>query len=58
MRVNVCPRSDAHYGIEDGMFAMQSALRHGIKPGLSVDNETSYSGDMFMEMRVAFTCSV
>lgn len=54
VRVNVCPRSDAHYGIEDGMFAIQSALRHGIKPGLSVDNETSYSGDMFMEMRVAF----
>ncbi|QZC96884.1 amidohydrolase family protein [Pseudomonas sp. ERGC3:05] len=54
VRVNVCPRSDAHYGIEDGMFAMQSALRHGIRPGLSVDNETSYSGDMFMEMRVAF----
>ncbi len=54
VRVNVCPRSDAHYGIEDGMFALQSALRHGIRPGLSVDNETSYSGDMFMEMRVAF----
>ncbi len=54
VRVNVCPRSDAHYGIEDGMFALQSARRHGISPGLSVDNETSYSGDMFMEMRVAF----
>lgn len=54
VRVNVCPRSDAHYGIEDGMFAMQAAHRHGISPGLSVDNETSYSGDMFMEMRVAF----
>lgn len=54
VRVNVCPRSDAHYGIEDGMFAMQAAMRHGINPGLSVDNETSYSGDMFMEMRVAF----
>jgi cytosine/adenosine deaminase-related metal-dependent hydrolase len=54
VRVNVCPRSDAHYGIEDGMFAWQAALHHGIRPGLSVDNETSYSGDMFMEMRVAF----
>lgn len=54
VRVNVCPRSDAHYGIEDGMFAWQAALRHGIRPGLSVDNETSYSGDMFMEMRVGF----
>lgn len=54
VRVNVCPRSDAHYGIEDGMYAWQAALHHGIRPGLSVDNETSYSGDMFMEMRVAF----
>lgn len=54
VRVNVSPRSDAHYGIEDGMFAIHAALRHGINPGLSVDNETSYSGDMFMEMRVAF----
>jgi len=54
VRVNVCPRSDAHYGIEDGMFAIQAAQRHGINPGLSVDNETSYSTDMFMEMRVAF----
>ncbi|PKB20424.1 amidohydrolase family protein [Janthinobacterium sp. 64] len=54
VRVNVCPRSDAHYGIEDGMNAWQAAHRHGIRPGLSVDNETSYSGDMFMEMRVAF----
>ena len=54
VRVNVCPRSDAHYGIEDGMNAWQAAHQHGIRPGLSVDNETSYSGDMFMEMRVAF----
>lgn len=54
VRVNVCPRSDAHYGIEDGMFAIEAAQRHGINPGLSVDNETSYSTDMFMEMRVAF----
>lgn len=54
VRVNVCPRSDAHYGIEDGMYPWQAALHHGIRPGLSVDNETSYSGDMFMEMRVAF----
>ena len=54
VRVNVCPRSDAHYGIENGMYAWQAALHHGIRPGLSVDNETSYSGDMFMEMRVGF----
>ncbi|MCR4457213.1 amidohydrolase family protein [Pseudescherichia sp. L3] len=54
VRVNVCPRSDSHYGIESGMFAIEAAQRHGISPGLSVDNETSYSTDMFMEMRVAF----
>jgi len=54
VRVSVTPRSDAHYGIGDGMNAWRAALEHGIRPGLSVDNETSYSGDMFMEMRVAF----
>ncbi|WP_280192269.1 amidohydrolase family protein [Delftia sp. PS-11] len=54
VRVSVTPRSDAHYGIEDGLNAWKAALEHGIRPGLSVDNETSYSGDMFMEMRVAF----
>jgi 5-methylthioadenosine/S-adenosylhomocysteine deaminase len=37
-----------------GIPALQDALDHGMRPGLSVDNETSYSTDMFMEMRVAF----
>lgn len=53
--VNVCPRSDAQYGIADGgMGAFQAALDAGLKPALSVDNETSYSGDMFGEMRTEF----
>jgi cytosine/adenosine deaminase-related metal-dependent hydrolase len=52
--VNVCPRSDAQYGLGEGISAYQHALDHGIKPGFSVDNETSYSTDMFTEMRVAF----
>ena len=51
--INVCPRSDAQYGLGEGLCALQSAWDHGIKPGFSVDNETSYSTDMFMEMRVA-----
>jgi 5-methylthioadenosine/S-adenosylhomocysteine deaminase len=51
--INVCPRSDAQYALGEGVCALQSAWDHGIKPGLSVDNETSYSSDMFMEMRVA-----
>lgn len=54
VKVNVCPRSDAHYGLEDGVFAWQKAVDHGMQPGLSVDNESSYGGDMFGEMRVAF----
>jgi 5-methylthioadenosine/S-adenosylhomocysteine deaminase len=52
--IDVCPRSDAQYGLGEGVSAYQHALDHGIKPGFSVDNETSYSGDMFMEMRAAF----
>ena len=53
--VNVCPRSDAQYGIGDGgMGAFQAALDAGLKPGLSIDNETSYGGDMFGEMRTEF----
>ena len=53
--INVCPRSDAQYGIGAGMFAYQDAVDHGMKPGFSVDNETSYSTDMFAEMRIAFS---
>lgn len=52
--INICPRSDAHYALEDGMCAFQIARDYDMKPGLSVDNESSYSGDLFMEMRVAF----
>jgi 5-methylthioadenosine/S-adenosylhomocysteine deaminase len=51
--INVCPRSDAQYALGEGICALQTAWSHGIKPGLSVDNETSYSTDMFTEMRVA-----
>jgi 5-methylthioadenosine/S-adenosylhomocysteine deaminase len=51
--LNVCPRSDAQYALGEGVCALQHAWDHGIKPGFSVDNETSYSTDMFMEMRMA-----
>jgi 5-methylthioadenosine/S-adenosylhomocysteine deaminase len=53
VNVNVCPRSDSQYALGEGICALQHAWDHGIKPGFSVDNETSYSTDMFMEMRVA-----
>ena len=52
--IDVCPRSDAQYGLGEGISAYQHALDHGIKCGFSIDNETSYSSDMFMEMRTAF----
>ena len=52
--VNVCPRSDAQYALGQGVAALQKAIDHGIRPGLSVDNEVSYGTDMFTEMRVAF----
>ena len=52
--VNVTPRSDPQYGLGDGIPAFQQALDHGMRPGLSVDNEVSYGTDMFTEMRVAF----
>ena len=52
--INVCPRSDSQYGLGEGFPALQKALDHGMQPGFSVDNETSYGTDMFTEMRVAF----
>ncbi len=52
--IDVCPRSDAQYALGEGVSAYQHALDHGMNPGFSVDNETSYSSDMFAEMRTAF----
>ncbi|HEY6254969.1 MAG TPA: amidohydrolase family protein [Xanthobacteraceae bacterium] len=54
VNVNVCPRSDSQYALGDGLSGFQKALDHDLKPGFSVDNETSYGTDMFTEMRVAF----
>jgi cytosine/adenosine deaminase-related metal-dependent hydrolase len=52
--VNVCPRSDAQYALGEGVSAFQKAIDHGMRPGLSIDNEVSYGTDMFTEMRVVF----
>ena len=52
--VNACPRSDAQWALGSASMGLQEALNHGIRPGLSVDNETAYSTDLFTEMRVAF----
>ncbi|MEE1900070.1 amidohydrolase family protein [Flavobacterium rakeshii] len=55
VKVTVDPRSDAQYGLEEGVFAYQHAVDHGMKPGIGTDLETAYGGDMFTEMRVAFS---
>jgi cytosine/adenosine deaminase-related metal-dependent hydrolase len=56
--VDVCTRSDSQYGLGSGTSAgvggFQKALDFGVQPGFSVDNETSYSTDMFGEMRATF----
>jgi cytosine/adenosine deaminase-related metal-dependent hydrolase len=52
--VNACPRSDTQWSLGGPTTGLQDTLNHGIRPGLSVDNEAAYSTDMFTEMRVAF----
>jgi 5-methylthioadenosine/S-adenosylhomocysteine deaminase len=55
VRVTVDPRSDAQYALAGGIFAWQAATDHGLRPGIGTDLETAYGGDMFTEMRVAFS---
>jgi cytosine/adenosine deaminase-related metal-dependent hydrolase len=52
--VNVCPRSDSQWGLGPAAMGLQDALDHGVRPGLSVDNEAGYGTDLFTEMRIAF----
>lgn len=54
VQVDVCPRSDAQYGLEEGLSPYQTAIEHGIAPAISVDAEASYGGDMFAEMRTVY----
>lgn len=54
VNVNVCPRSDAQYGLEEGFTVYQRAIDHDIRPAISIDVEASYGGDMFAEMRAAY----
>ncbi|GAB2480877.1 amidohydrolase family protein [Jatrophihabitans fulvus] len=49
--VNLCPRSDARYGLGSAIAPVGSALRHAAAVGLSNDNETSYRLSMFAEMQ-------
>lgn len=54
VKVTLDPRSDAQYGLEEGIFPYQQAIDNGIKPGIGTDLETSYGGDIFTEMSVGF----
>lgn len=54
VNVTLDPRSDAQYGLEEGIFPYQKAIDSGLRPGIGTDLETSYGGDMFTEMSVAF----
>jgi cytosine/adenosine deaminase-related metal-dependent hydrolase len=51
--VNACPRSDAQWALGTEAMGLQQALNYGIRPGLSVDNGTAYSTDLFGEMHAA-----
>ena len=49
--VNLCPRSDAAFGLGSAVPPVAQALRHAAAVGLSNDNEISYGIDMFAEMQ-------
>ncbi|MFG1667764.1 amidohydrolase family protein [Streptomyces sp. Y7] len=49
--VNLCARSDAHFGLGQAVPPVDQALSVGLVPGLSTDNETVYLTDMLTEMQ-------
>ncbi|MDT7574790.1 MAG: 5-methylthioadenosine/S-adenosylhomocysteine deaminase, partial [Pseudonocardiales bacterium] len=49
--VNLCPRSDAAFGLGSAVPPVAQALRYAAAVGLSNDNEISYGIDMFAEMQ-------
>ena len=49
--VNVCPRSDAAFGLGSAFPPIDKIRELGLQPGLSGDNEISYGLNMFTEMQ-------
>lgn len=49
--VNLCPRSDAAFGLGSAVPPVDAAVQYAAAIGLSNDNEVSYAVDMFAEMR-------
>jgi 5-methylthioadenosine/S-adenosylhomocysteine deaminase len=54
VNITVNPRSDALFGFDDGGFAYQEAIDHGLKPALGIDLDTAFGSDMFGEMHALF----
>lgn len=52
--VNLAPRSDVYFGLGVSVPPIRAMQRHGLRPGLSTDNELSYGLDMFSEMRALY----
>jgi 5-methylthioadenosine/S-adenosylhomocysteine deaminase len=52
--VNLAPRSDVYFGLGVSVPPIRARQRHGLRPGLSTDNELSYGLDMFSEMRALY----
>lgn len=56
-KLNVCPRADSQAGYGGsgkGFNAIQDALDHGLRPGISSDNASAYAYDMFLDMKVLY----
>lgn len=57
-QINYCVRSDAQYQLTQlgvGIpVSLDTALAIGLRPGLSVDNDTSFEGGILAEMRALF----
>lgn len=51
VRIVLAAVSDEQLRLAGGVPPIQRCLDEGIRPGLSIDNETSLAGDMFTQMR-------
>ncbi len=49
--VNVCPRSDAAFGLGSSFPPVDTMRRFGLRPGISGDNEISYGLSPFADMQ-------
>lgn len=50
--VSLCPQADMHYMIHDGVPPLTQALRAGVRPSISIDDDAGLSSDMWTQMRL------